>query len=253
LVATGVYFLNTNTGERAAPLAHIDFESGAAVDFFASDDGVIHVATSGRNLTDVPPVRQLMRELPAVGVYEQLSGKPAPASLVEAQARAEFLAAQRAQVADPEPKMSTKRPVSAMTGSAAKAATGLGTTGQALYYYDCQGTFSYDEWFNCNFCYHSDWNMYDYTWMWVTGSGSYGQDDVDYSQDTVSVYGGGSVYHQLQYRHWYSWSTPISTYVQNGYYVTWDHFAAGNDHDIRSVVNSADGDSYHWCGNGDDY
>lgn len=243
-----VAFTN-EAGEEVAPVETLSFEGGVQVGFFEPEPGELQVLSWGPNGTQPPISKEIVDEgLSATQLYSRLSGAEAPASLKEAQARAEKLAGDVARGSEAL-NASYDRPLSDPSSPEGEERSGdTGSKSQAVYYYDCQGTYSYDEWFNCNFCYGG--GDYDITWMWVTGDGNFTRVDRNHTYTTVSVYGGGALNLKVEKRTWSSWSTHLSTSVANGYWVQselgWDFL----DFDTRATVTNASGDSYHWCSYG---
>jgi hypothetical protein len=238
-----VAFLDSATGEEVHPFESLSFEGGSKVGFFESAPGELMVFAWGSNESPHPITEELAaKKLSASGLYETLSGKRAPASLLEAEGRAE-VAAKNAEKS--RPLSVGAAPVEDIGGESVRSKE------SATYLYDCQGSFSYDEWFNCNFCYHpASSSGYDHTWMWSTGDGSYSSSDKIHHTSTVSVYGGNSVVFKVETRTWYSWATKTDVRIPNGKYVSSYKTDTGLDFDVRAKVTQGSGASYHWCGYG---
>lgn len=240
-----VAFTDEN-GEEVVPFETLSFEGGVQVGFFEPKPGELQVLSWGPNGAQVPISKEVVDQgLSATDLYGKLSGLEAPASLKAAQSRAQASASGRrgTEVASSEPPLSDPSSPHAVTRSGEVA-----SKSQAVRYYDCQGSFSYDEWFNCKFCYGS--GDYDITWMWVTGDGSFTREDHNHTYTTVSVYGGGALTLKVEKRTWSSWSTHLNATVANGFWVQsplgWDFL----DFDTRATVTNGAGDSYHWCSYG---
>lgn len=244
--ATGESVAFTNDqGETVAPLETLSFDGGVKVGFFEPNPGDLKVLSWGPNGAEAPITKELVDEgLSATELYAKLSGAEAPDTLVAAQERA-HASAVGAPTESEVLNASYQAPIS--TG-AAPVTGDAASKEQGVYYYDCTGSFSYDEWFNCNFCYGG--GDYDVTWMWVTGDGSFTRNDRNHTYTTVSVYGGGALNLKVEKRTWSSWSTSLNTSVANGFWVQselgWDYL----DFDTRAAVTQAAGDSYHWCSYG---
>ncbi|HEY8944165.1 MAG TPA: hypothetical protein VIM73_07880 [Polyangiaceae bacterium] len=242
-----VAFRASDTGLKLEPLERIDFDNGTSLAFFEPSPGGLMAVQWGPNGATPPVNRDLAaKRLKPTELYQEVAKRTAPATLMDAQVRAEALKKE----ASAKPRVDEARQMSVSPPVAASGALSSqpGMKREAVYYYDCQGSFSYEEWFNCSFCYGG--GDYDLTWMYVTGSGSFTRTDMNHTWSTVSVYGGGSVHFNNQKRPWYSWSTTLDTYVQNGYWAQaemgWDF----TDFDTKSLVDNASGDSYHWCSYG---
>lgn len=237
-----------STGETVQPFEKIQFDNGTVVGFFETQPGDLTVYQWGANLATPPVTKALASEkLKPAELYQRLTKNAAPETLVAAQNRAEAMQAKTAQSAKiSRLPASVAAPTSKLDSASSTSAASKKT--QGVYYYDCVGSFSYDEWFNCSFCYGS--GDYDYTWMWVSGSGNFQKNDMNHTFSTVSVYGGGSVHFNNQKQPWYSWSTTLDTYVANGFWVQAEMGYDFTDFDTKSRVDNASGDSYHWCSYG---
>jgi hypothetical protein len=235
------------TGETAVPIETIELEGGTVVAFFEPAPGELQTMQWGPN-GSLPAISTELaaKKLNAPKLFEALSGRAASHELVAAQARADELAAAgRPKGAEAESEEVARLPIptSALTPS---AAGDVGRTSEAALNFDCKGEFSYDEWFACSFC--ATWPTWAVNWMWVSGSGSFTRNDNTDTVSTVSVFAGGSVHFKNENRTWYSWSTPLDTFVSNGFWAQRSEPLSLVDFDIRSTVDNAAGDSYHWCG-----
>ncbi|MDX2051049.1 MAG: hypothetical protein SFV15_01575 [Polyangiaceae bacterium] len=229
-------------GELAVPVAQVA-RDGATVGFY-NVGGQILVQETGRNGSTPLISRELReRQLSAVELYKELAHADAPAELValdsDGMTRVPTSTAGAEAVSAPS------------TLPSASGSSGTGKIEQQLLYYDCTSPNpSYDQWFNCTFCYKtfSGWsNEFDFTWMWVTGDGNWKR-TVKSAYSTVSVYGGGSIH----FRNSSDGSTFLDTFVPNGYWSRADWYLTNRiawfaDWNARSYVDQASGDSYHWC------
>jgi hypothetical protein len=240
----GVSFTNSETGEEIAPFETLSFPGDVKVGFFEPTPGDLSVTAWGPNGSPTPITNEIANaKLSKVALFERLANRPASEKLVQAQSRADALAAELERSEVPSPEVLSEVPA-----EPAESSEPVRSKSQAQYLFDCKGSFSYDEWFNCNFC--SGVGDYDITWMWVTGDGSYTRSDKNHAYSTVSVYGGGTLNFKTEKRTWTSWSTVKTTNLANGFWVTQETPYATFDYDTRSTVSQAAGDSYHWCGNG---
>jgi hypothetical protein len=191
-----------------------------------------------------------MKGMSAVELYEALAKEKAPTALVEAVSRGALLKP-RAPSASIAPKADLAPPTLRSTPAPRAQADDTIQVSSALTFAS-----SYDQWFYDYFCsggryVGSGWD-YVIQWMYATGTGAFGQNDMNWVDSTVSVYGGGSVHYRVQIRPWSSWSTPRDVFVANGYYNKW-HRDADIDYDVYIYVDQAAGDSYHWCSYGDNW
>lgn len=240
----GVTITNEETGEEVLPLETLTFEGGSQVAFFEPTAGDLFVATFGPNGAPPPIDKDLEgEELLPVDLYERLSGKQAPLRLLDAQARAlELEAVQGPARGDSRVQSSSQRPEARTEGG-----EDVRPKTSEAQLFDCKGTFSYDEWFNCNYC--QGVGDFDYTWMWSTGNGSFQRNDVRTYWTTVSVYAGTPLNFRIRHRPWYSWSTRVSVNVAAGYYYA-GSARNSTDYDLEVKTSDASGSSYHWCSNG---
>lgn len=244
----GVSFTNSETGEAIAPFETLSFPGGVQVGFFETNPGDLSVTAWGPNGANSPITRSLADEkLSPVELFERLGNRSAPESLVQAQSRADALSEEIQKAGSPDKPVLTAEPDRIQSEQPA-GLDAVRSKEQKQYLYDCKGSFSYDEWFNCNFCY--DGGDYDITWMWSTGDGSFTRNDKNHAYSTVSVWGGGTLNLKTDKRTWSSWSNVKTTNIANGFWVTQETPYQFLDYDTRSVVSQASGDSYHWCANG---
>jgi hypothetical protein len=209
-------------------------------------------------MTEVPGRDLFEQDLSMSEIYERLSERPAPDTLVQAQLRAEEFGAAAAAARNagereaapigPDQAPLSRRQISGKPQHA--EAENVAESQEALRLYDCQTIDNHDEWFNCTFCAHNQLADWDYTWMWSTGSGSYSKNDVNRSIDNLWLYSGASLYHRVRWRYWYDWSYPVDINLPNWHYVTFFQQDWGTDFDVSSITNQADGDGYHWCAYG---
>jgi hypothetical protein len=230
--------------------AKIEFPDQGVVKFFEPQEGVVLIAEIGKNGTP-PMIPASMTGMPATDLYQALAKQAAPAPLVEAVSRAALLK-QRTPLTTAVPQLDLAPPaLRAAETARASADSGLTQISSALTFSN-----SYDQWFYDNFCAGGKYvgNGWDYivNWMYVTGTGSFQRNDMNWVDSTVSVYGGGAVHYRVQIRPWYSWSTTLDVQIQNGYYYKW-HRDNGTDYDVYIYVDQASGDSYHWCSYGDSW
>ncbi len=241
----GVTITNEETGEEILPLETLSFEGGSQVAFFEPTAGDLFVAAFGPNGAPPPIDKDLEgEELLPVDLYERLSGKQAPLTLLDAQARAlELEAVQGPARGDSRVQSSPQQPPDTRT----EGGEDVRPKASEARLFDCQGAFSYDEWFNCNFC--SGVGEFDYTWMWSTGDGSFQKNDIETYWSTVSVHGGTPLNFRIRHRPWYSWTTHVSINVAPGYFYR-ASFRNASDYDIEVKTINATGSFYHWCSNG---
>jgi hypothetical protein len=228
--------------------AKIEVPNQGVVKFYEPQDGVILISEIGRNGID-PMIPPSMSGLPAVQLYETLAKSKAPTPLIEATSRAALLK-QRTPSALLEPAVDIS-PSKLRSMPAASVEPGVVQVSSAITFPN-----SYDQWFYDNFCsggvkVGGGWD-YVVQWMFATGTGSFQRNDKNWVDSTVSVYGGGSVHYRVQIQPWYSWSTVLDVFIQNGYYHKW-HRDNGTDFDVYIYVDQAGGDSYHWCSYGDSW
>lgn len=254
----GVSVRSPQTGAVVTPIARVSFPGGARVDFFEETPGNLTVVQWGPNMATPPVDRSLQLEnLSPVDLYARLSGQRAPDALIAAQARRDLAATVKtgdrpSRGNSKEGWMTSAPQMLSRPGNGvgyASSAPGVEEKKQAVRYFDCVGSMSYDEWFNCRFC-DSGAGTYDITWMWVTGSGSFTRTDKTHTWSTVSVFGGDTVHFKNEKRPWYSWSTTLDTFVKNGFWAQREEPYSYTDYDVRSSVDQAAGDSYHWCAYG---
>lgn len=243
-----VAFTN-EAGEELAPIETLSFEGDTQVGFFEPKPGELQVLSWGPNGSQPPIDKALVDQgLSATELYTELSGADAPATLKAAQARTEERLGEVVKSKEVL-NASYDRPVSDPASPEGLEKSGdTASTSLPVYYYDCQGSFSYDEWFNCTFCYGG--GDYDITWMWVTGNGSFTRSDFNHTYTTVSVYGGTALTLKVQKRTWTSWSTKLNATVANGFWVQSELGFDTLDFDTKAEVTNASGDSYHWCSYG---
>lgn len=240
----GVGFTDEATGERIEAFETLSFEGGAKVGFFEPSPGDLFVASWGPN--EAPPAitKDVAQEdLLPLELYERLSGKSAPTSLVLAQSRAlDAEALEGGDRGETRVQSTVERPSENGDEIRSKSAEAK--------LFDCQGTFSYDEWFNCNFC---SGVGFDYTWMWSGGSGTQYQEDVTTYWSAVSAYAGNGITYRIRHRPWSSWSTRVSVSIAPGFYYSTSYRDTGTDYDLETKTlnaSAAEGDGYHWCTNG---
>jgi hypothetical protein len=231
--------------------AKVEVPNQGVVKFFEPQAGIVLIAETGLNGTG-PMVPVEMEKLPAVDLYEALSKQKAPTALVDAVSRAALLK-QRALPTGIAQRTADLAPpaLRAMPAVHAVPGTDLSKVSSALTFPN-----SYDQWFYDNFCaggskVGNPWT-YAIQWMFVTGTGSFQRNDMNWVDSTVSVYGGGAVHYRVQIEPWYSWSTVWDVQIQNGYYSKW-HRDNGTDYDVYIYVDQAPGDSYHLCSYGDSW
>ena len=230
--------------------AKVEFPDQGVVKFYEPMDGIILISEVGLNGT-APMVPPSLDGLSATEMYEALAKQKAPSALVEAASRAALL--------KQRPALKTIAPTAELAPPSLRATPTLGVGGDSgLVRLSSALTFnnSYDQWFYDNFCAGGTYvgNGWDYVvqWMYVTGTGSFRRNDMNWVDSTVSVYGGGSVHYRVQIEPWYTWSTVLDVMIPNGYYHKW-HRDSGTDYDVYIYVDQASGDSYHWCSYGDSW
>lgn len=239
-----VTFTDETTGETISAFETLSFEGGSKVGFFEPEPGSLFVTAWGPNGAKSAISKEVAQEdLLPLELYERLSGREAPVSLVQAQTRA-----LDAEAASGEARGDTRvQSIATKPAASTEGGDEIRSKESEVSFFDCKGSFSYDEWFNCNFCGSV---RFDYTWMWSTGNGTVYEEDVTTYWSTVSVYGGNGLSFRVRHRPWYSWSNFTNVNIIPGYYVQSVHRNTSTDYDLESKTLNATGSFYHWCTNG---
>jgi hypothetical protein len=215
-------------------VAQLEGANGAQVSFYEPEPGHVLVLEVG-HMGERPLIDAELAKASAVQKWEALSGEPAPFALIEAEQR-ELSGVSELGFVPPVVNVE-HAPIAAQPA----AQDGVGVSRQAL---------TVDE-FISYYC--NPPSNYDYEAFWtnVTGTGSYTWTQLNYIA-TGALAVAGDIRYRVRWRPRASWSGYTTVWLPAGYYATYyESYREILGFGWNSIVDNAEGDTYHFCSWGD--